>query len=145
MSTSTSVCPSVHGSRSVRPKTIFNSSQLIIKISLIKVVWYVLGVKNMHPGSSSDLSGIAATEAKPRCMYSILKPHGQSFITSPESVQSSCVHQHTQDVPAQRVLPSNHSKFTKTFWCFVQKISAKLQNIFLCKICIHLYVISKEK
>ena len=25
----------------------------------------------------------APTEAKPRCVYSILKPHGQSFITSP--------------------------------------------------------------
>ena len=45
-------------------------------------------------------------EAKPRCVYSILKQHGQSFITSPELVQSSCVRQHTQDVPAKRVLPS---------------------------------------
>ena len=78
----------------------------------------MLGVKNMHPGSSSDPSETTATEAKPRCVYSILKPHGQSsrcqvrllpprrsqgaytqflkphgqsFITSPESVQSSCV------------------------------------------------------
>ena len=37
----------------------------------------------------------------------------------------------------------NHSKLTETFWCFLQKISAILQNIFL--ICIHLYVISMEK
>ena len=51
-------------------------------------------------------SRTAPTEAKPRCIYSILKPHGQSFITSPELVQSSCVRQHTQDVPAQQVLPS---------------------------------------
>ena len=29
------------------------------------------------------------------------------FITSPVLVPSSCVRQHTQDVPAQRVLPSN--------------------------------------
>ena len=36
-------------------------------------------------------SQTAPAEAKPRCVYSILKPHGQSFITSPESVQSSCV------------------------------------------------------
>ena len=36
-------------------------------------------------------SPTAPAEAKPRCVYSILKPHGQSFITSPESVQSSCV------------------------------------------------------
>ena len=37
------------------------------------------------------LSQTASAEAKPRCVYSILKPHGQSLITSPESVQSSCV------------------------------------------------------
>ena len=48
-------------------------------MSLIKVVWYVLRVKNMHPGSPSDPSGTAAAEAKRRCVYSILKPHGQSF------------------------------------------------------------------
>ena len=36
-------------------------------------------------------SQTAPAEAKARCVYSILKPHGQSFITSPESVQSSCV------------------------------------------------------
>ena len=36
-------------------------------------------------------SQTAPAEAKPRCVYSILKPHGQSFITSPESVQNSCV------------------------------------------------------
>ena len=36
-------------------------------------------------------SQTAPAEAKPRCVYSILKPHGQRFITSPESVQSSCV------------------------------------------------------
>ena len=47
-------------------------------MSLIKVAWYVLRVKNMHPGSPSDPSGTAAAEAKPRCVYSILKPHGQS-------------------------------------------------------------------
>ena len=48
------------------------------KMSLIKVVWYVLRVKNMHAGSPSDPSGTAAAKAKPRCIYSILKPHGQS-------------------------------------------------------------------
>ena len=36
-------------------------------------------------------SQTAPAEAKLRCVYSILKPHGQSSITSPESVQSSCV------------------------------------------------------
>ena len=48
-------------------------------MSLIKVVWYVLKVKNSHPGSPSDPNGTAAAEAKPRCVYSILKPHDQSF------------------------------------------------------------------
>ena len=38
-------------------------------------------------------SQTALAEAKPRCVYSILKPHGQSFITSPELVQISCVQQ----------------------------------------------------
>ena len=32
----------------------------------------------MHPGSPSDSSQTAAAEAKPRYIYSILKPHGQS-------------------------------------------------------------------
>ena len=40
-------------------------------------------------------SQTAPAEAKPRCVYSILKPHGQSSITSPDSVPSSCVRQHT--------------------------------------------------
>ena len=52
--------------------------QLCHKMSLIKVVWYVLRVKNMHPGSPSDPSGTAATKAKPRYVYSILKPHSHS-------------------------------------------------------------------
>ena len=38
------------------------------KISLIKVGWHVLRVKNMHPGSPSDPSGTAAAEAKQRCV-----------------------------------------------------------------------------
>ena len=33
----------------------------------------------MHFGSTSDPSQSAAAEAKPRYVYSILKPHGQSF------------------------------------------------------------------
>ena len=55
-------------------------------MSLIKVVWYVFRVKNMHPGSPSDPSETAAAEAKPRYVYSISKLHGQSFITSPDTV-----------------------------------------------------------
>ena len=48
-------------------------------MSLIKFAWYVLCVKNMHFGSPSDPSQTAAAEVKLRCVYSILKPHGQSF------------------------------------------------------------------
>ena len=47
-------------------------------MQLIKVAWYVFRVKNMHPRSPSDPSWTATAEAKPRCVYSILKPHGQS-------------------------------------------------------------------
>ena len=46
----------------------FDFLQLFHKMSLIKVAWHVLRMKNMHPGSSSDPSGTAATEAKPRCV-----------------------------------------------------------------------------
>ena len=51
---------------------------LIPAVTSLKVSWYVFRVKNMHPGSSSDPSGSAAVEVKLRCVYSILKPHGQS-------------------------------------------------------------------
>ena len=62
----------------------------------------------MHFVSPSDPSQTAAAEAKPRYVYSILNPHGQSSITSPESVPCSCVRQHTQDVPAKwRYTPLN--------------------------------------
>ena len=47
-------------------------------MSLIKVVCYVLRVKNMNSVSPSDPSGTAAAEAKPRCVYLILKRNGQS-------------------------------------------------------------------
>ena len=109
----TSVRPSVRTSHF----HFFYFLQLFHKMSLIKVAWHVLRMIDMHPGSSSDPSGTAAAEAKPRyvysikttwsefqmpsqnapaeakprCLYSFLKPHGQSFITSPESVQSSFV------------------------------------------------------
>ena len=48
-------------------------------MSLMKVVWYVLRVKNMLLWSPSDPSRTAATEAKPSYIYSILKQHGQNF------------------------------------------------------------------
>ena len=41
-------------------------------MSLIKVVWYMLRVKNIHPGSPSDPSVTATAEAKPRYVYTIL-------------------------------------------------------------------------
>ena len=46
----------------------------------------------MYPASPSDLSGTAAAEAKPRCVYSILKPNGLSSryevrILSPRQTQ----------------------------------------------------------
>ena len=70
-----SVRPSV--CLSVCPKTssIFYSCN---KISLIKVTWYVLRVKNMHPGSPSDPSQTASAKANPRLVYSISKAHGKS-------------------------------------------------------------------
>ena len=40
--------------------------QLYDKMSLIKVAWYVLRVKKMHPESSSDPNQTAAPGAKPR-------------------------------------------------------------------------------
>ena len=48
-------------------------------MSQIKVVWYVLRVKNMHLGSPSDPSGTTAAKGKLRYIYSIVKPYGQSF------------------------------------------------------------------
>ena len=56
----------------------------------------MLGVKNMHFGSPSDPSQTAAAKAKPRYVYSILKPHGQSS-KSPvrqltHEAKPSCIH-----------------------------------------------------
>ena len=48
-------------------------------MSVIKVAWYVLRVKNMHPWSPSDTSRKVAAEAKPRYIYSILKAHVQGY------------------------------------------------------------------
>ena len=48
-------------------------------MSLTKVSWSVSLVKNMHPGLTSDPSGTASAEAKPRCVYSILKPSENYF------------------------------------------------------------------
>ena len=80
-------------------------------MSLIKVVWYVLRVKNMHPGSPSDPSGTAPTEAKPRCVYSILKPHGQS---------SRC---------QVRLLPLRQSQGAYTqFWNHMVRVSEDLSE-----------------
>ena len=132
--TSTSVCPSVR-SPSVRPcfrkltpfpavisQIVTNKSCLVCVQSKKYAICVTLrpqsdccrrGKAEVHilnqKTTRSEFqmpSQTAPAEAKPRCVYSVLKPHGQSFITSPESVRSSCVRQYTQDVPAQRVLPS---------------------------------------
>ena len=72
------VCPSLLRLSSVGVPTHLTILQLDRKMSLIKVAWYVLRVKNIHFGSPSDPSQTAAAEAKLRYVYSILKPHGQS-------------------------------------------------------------------
>ena len=74
---------------------------------------FALRVKNIHFGSTSDSQNVArqsrATyntllgKGKPSCVY---QNSLQCFISFPVLVPSSCVHQHTQDVPAKRVLPS---------------------------------------
>ena len=71
------VCPSV--SIHLIRLSSFQFLQLYHKLSLIKVAWCVLRVKNMHLGSPSDPSWTAAAEAKPRYVHLILIPHGQSF------------------------------------------------------------------
>ena len=70
----TSVNPYSIGVMAARPH--FQFLQSYHKMSQIKVAWYVLRVKNMHLGSPSDPSRTATAKAKPRCVYSILKPHG---------------------------------------------------------------------
>ena len=60
-------------------QNLFHFLQSYHKMLLIKVVWYVLRVKCLHPGSPSHPSQTPAAEAKPRYAYSILKQHGQSF------------------------------------------------------------------
>jgi len=44
---------------------------------------YVYLILKPHGQSSKSPVRPLLREAKPRCVYSILKPHGQSFITSP--------------------------------------------------------------
>ena len=48
-------------------------------MSLKKVAWYVFRVNNMYPGSPLHTSWTFPAEAKLRCVYSILKPHSQSW------------------------------------------------------------------
>ena len=59
-------------------------------MSLIKVAWYVLRVKNVHPGSPSDPSGTTAAEGKPRYIYSILEFQDLSQ-TAPAEAKPRCV------------------------------------------------------
>ena len=90
-----SVYPSFRPSVCLCVRKKLHSLQSYSKMQLLKVGWYVFRVKNMHPGSPSHPSGTAAAEAKSRCVYSILKPHGQSSryqvrILLPRQNQSTC-------------------------------------------------------
>ena len=68
----------------------------------------------------------------PKLVQSILKPPLQCIIISPESVQSSCAHQHTQDVSTKRVLPSNLLKCQRHLWQSPICQSQEDQCYFLC-------------
>ena len=51
----------------------------VVSQNVTNVAWYVLWVKNIHFGSPSDPSQTTAAKARLSYIYSILKPHGQSF------------------------------------------------------------------
>ena len=111
------VCLSVPSVPSVPSRPVPEKKSLKQKILLNKVVRYTSRVTKKYSESCCGAgrgeaklrifdfkttwleiqipSQTAPAGAKPRCVYSILKPHGQSSITSPESVPSSCVRQHT--------------------------------------------------
>ena len=102
-----SVCPKTCSNYSVVSQNVTNKSCLVCVMSEKYAFWVTLRPQSdrCRRGEAevrildfkttwSEFqmpSQTAPAEAKPRCVYSILKPHGQSFITSPESVQSSCV------------------------------------------------------
>ena len=59
-------------------------------MSLIKVAWYVLWVKNMHFGSPSDPTQTTAVKAKLSYVYLILKPHFR-VLSLPQSQSQAVV------------------------------------------------------
>ena len=78
----------------------------------------------MHPGSPSDSSKTAAAESKPRCVYSILKPHGQSFRRQVRLLLSQSRSQAVVCVSTPRMYPHSRyflvkPKFTRKFCTLV--------------------------
>ena len=96
-------------------------------MSLTKVAWYVLRVKNMHFGSASDPSQTAAAEAKPRYVYSILKPHGQSS-GSPVRIYYSSISSRPQCRSQAVVCVSTPRKYPRSGDFLVKNIFKKLEN-----------------
>ena len=68
-------------------------------------------VKNMHLGSLSDPSQTAAAKAKPRYVYSILKPYGQSSKSPirllPREVKPSYVYTILKNFTYPELVPSS--------------------------------------
>ena len=77
-------------------------------MSLIKVSWFVLGVKNMHFGSPST-SGIHAARQKPS--------HGQYIIRQGEAelriIELTSVFHHLQSVSAKQLCALAHRGYTR--------------------------------
>ena len=75
----------------------------------------------MHFGSPSDPSQTAAAEAKPRYVYSILKPHGQSFRRQVRLLLSQSRSQAVVCVSTPRMYPRSgyFLVFTYNIVCFI--------------------------
>ena len=129
------VCPSLRrpsssASSSVPSRPVplpsFQFLQAYEKVSLIKVAWYVLRVKNIHSWSPPDPLGPWDEEKMSYIHYDIRREEAKLLILKlasvfhhPMSVPSSCVRQHTYDVPAKRVFPSSillHKMALQQFW-----------------------------
>ena len=81
---------------------LFNMKYFLIEISQVThILSQTFKILKPHSQSSKGPVRPMSCNAKPSYIYTIFKK-----ITSPESVPSICVRQHTQDVPAQQILPS---------------------------------------
>ena len=103
-------------------------------MSLIKVVCYVLRVKDMHPGSPSDPSGTAAAKAKPRYVHSILKPHGQSS-RSPVRIYYSSISSRPQCRSQVAVCVSTPRKYPRSGYLLVYYRALKNTNLAPVQFC----------